>query len=467
VSRGSIPLSTETARTASDIAFRNGGDAQRRRDAAEAERLPDPGDGGLRRRACELHVAAEKAFRVEAAEHEVGVGHGRRGAAAAVAGRARIGAGAHRTDMQGAAVVAPGKRAAAGADLDDVDHRQLHGLAGELVADHIALLDRRNAAADQRAFGRGPAHVEADRALDTQQLGQSPGPNHAGDRARFHHRHRLAPRLRDRHGAPVRTHDRDPAGKARLLREAFEAPEVAGNARTDEGVEHRRGGALVFPEFAQDLVAQRHEQRGEMASQHGADRGFVRGVRIRMKKADRNRLDPERDEPPSQNFDRRRIDRDQHFARGVHSLGDLEGQFPRHQRPRAMEEQIERIGPVAASDGVDVAETCGRDQRGLGATLLEHGIDGDGGAVEKLIDGRDIATGQAQRKRGAFGRIGGHSRALRRDDRAMLIADEVGEGAADVDPDDAQDALVRIALEQTGRCRSPSPPERRRGFRAP
>src|SRR4029453_18051120 len=86
---------------------------------------------------------------------------------------------------------------------------------------------------------------------------------------------------------------------------------------------------------------------------------------------------------------------------------DLEGQFPRHQRPWAMEEQIERIGPVAASDGVDVAKTCGGNQRGLGAALLEHGIDGDGGAVEKLVDRRDIAAGQAQRMGGAFGRIGG------------------------------------------------------------
>src|SRR5262249_57516940 len=128
---------------------------------------------------------AEKAFRVEAAQHEMGAGHGRRRAAAAVAGGARIGAGAHRTDMQGATVIAPGKRAAASANLDDIDNRQLYGLAGEFVADHVALLDRRDAAADQRAFGRSAAHVEADRAFDAQQLGQSSGADHAGDPAPF------------------------------------------------------------------------------------------------------------------------------------------------------------------------------------------------------------------------------------------------------------------------------------------
>ena len=192
-------------------------------DRIEPESLSDRADGGLRERAIELHVAAEKALAVEPAQHEVGVGHGRRRAAAAVAGGAGIGARAHRPDMQGAAAIAPGERAAAGADLDDVDHRQLHRLAGEFVADHVALLDRRDARRDQRALGGRAAHVEADRALDADEARQPSGADHAGDRPRFHHRHRLAPRLADRHGAAVRAHDRDLAGKARPLREAFEA----------------------------------------------------------------------------------------------------------------------------------------------------------------------------------------------------------------------------------------------------
>src|SRR5262249_59727252 len=95
-------------------------------------------------------------------------GTGPRGcrAAAAIAGRAGIGSRAHRADVQPAAAIAPGERAAAGADLDDVDDRQLHGLPGEFVADHVPFLDRRDPAGDQRTFGGSAAHVEADRALD-------------------------------------------------------------------------------------------------------------------------------------------------------------------------------------------------------------------------------------------------------------------------------------------------------------
>ena len=75
----------------------------------------------LGRGAVEPRAAAEEARRVEVAEHEIGVGDGRGGAAPTVAGRTRNGAGALRPDMQDAAGIDPGDRAAAGADAGDVE----------------------------------------------------------------------------------------------------------------------------------------------------------------------------------------------------------------------------------------------------------------------------------------------------------------------------------------------------------
>ena len=54
----------------------------------------------LRRVEIELHLAAEEAVGAEPAEHQVGVGDGRLGAAQAVADRAGRGAGAFRPDAQ-------------------------------------------------------------------------------------------------------------------------------------------------------------------------------------------------------------------------------------------------------------------------------------------------------------------------------------------------------------------------------
>ena len=83
------------------------------------------------------HLAAEEIARIEPAEHQVGVGHGRLRPAAAVAGRARHRAGAARTDVQPALLVEPGDRAAADADLEDVDDVAADREAGVGPADVI------------------------------------------------------------------------------------------------------------------------------------------------------------------------------------------------------------------------------------------------------------------------------------------------------------------------------------------
>ena len=153
-------------------------DAPGRAQRLEPERLGDAvADRRLGRRPVERHRAAEEEAGVEIAEHEVGVGQRRPGAAAAVAGRTRIGAGAARADAQQAAIVDLGDAAAAGADLDHVDDgdadRQAAALA-ELVHArdfHAVALDRR-AAAHERALGGGAAHVEGEQVGQVERCGR-------------------------------------------------------------------------------------------------------------------------------------------------------------------------------------------------------------------------------------------------------------------------------------------------------
>src|SRR5262249_57443741 len=110
--------------------------------------------------------------------HGVGWGARRPLAAAAVAGGPRVGARAARPDMQPAVFVTPRERAAAGADLDDIDYGELHRLAGEFVADHVAFGDRRDSYGDQRGLGGGAAHVEADRLCGAELPGRMARPAH-------------------------------------------------------------------------------------------------------------------------------------------------------------------------------------------------------------------------------------------------------------------------------------------------
>ena len=131
----------------------------------------------------ELHLAAEEAVGAEPAEHQIGVGDGRLLAAEAVAGRPRLRAGALRADAQGAVLDAR-DRAAAGADLEDVHHGDLHRQRLVVAADQRRAGGQRLALVDHAGLGGGAAHVEGDGVLDAERVAERLGADHAGRRAR-------------------------------------------------------------------------------------------------------------------------------------------------------------------------------------------------------------------------------------------------------------------------------------------
>ena len=105
-------------------------------------------------------------------------------------------------------------RAAAGADLDHVDHRQHHRMAAGIAADIVAGRHGRLAVAHQARLGGGAAHVEGD---DVRRAERAPDPgrrDNAADRPGLHHRGRALGRDFGRHHAAVRAHDRERAAKS-------------------------------------------------------------------------------------------------------------------------------------------------------------------------------------------------------------------------------------------------------------
>ncbi len=112
--------------------------------------------------------------RLDLADHDVGVGDRQR-PAAAVAGRAGIGARAVRPDAEARAVEMQ-QRAAARRDRVDRHHRRPDAHAGDLGLERT--LER---AVVQRHVGAGAAHVEADDAVEP---GRLRGARRADDAAR-------------------------------------------------------------------------------------------------------------------------------------------------------------------------------------------------------------------------------------------------------------------------------------------
>ena len=124
-----------------------------------------------RHRRSSFSAPADQPAGIEIPQHQIAVRDGRRGAAAAVTNRARIGAGALRADLRRAAGVQPADRAAAGADLGQIDRRQFQHVAGadqqprsghHAAADLDRLGAQDLAVLDQAGLGGGAAHVEGD-----------------------------------------------------------------------------------------------------------------------------------------------------------------------------------------------------------------------------------------------------------------------------------------------------------------
>ena len=196
------------------------------------------GNTVLSRRQIEPKLAAEKVIRAQIAQNQIGVGHGWRRAAAAIANGSGIGAGACRPDLQHAAFIDDGDATAARADSANIEHGKRHCVAAHRSfrgETHLAVLDERNVEA--RA-----AHVHGDEILIT------------GSRSAENTRHRPARRSRQkratgkarrhfgRHHAAVGLHDQQSAVKPGALQARRQAFEITGQNRSDVGV--KRGGAV-------------------------------------------------------------------------------------------------------------------------------------------------------------------------------------------------------------------------------
>ena len=419
------------------IGHRGHRDAQNsfgRRGGVHAERPGDTLDqrtfGGFD---IEPHLTAEKAVGGEPPEHEVGIGHRRLGAAAAVAGRPRHRSGALRSDAQ-PALLHPRDRAAAGADLENIHHGDLHRERAVIAADQGGAGGERVTIVDDAGLGSGPAHVEGDCVLETERMAQGLGADDAGRRTRFQHVHTVPLGLLRLVEAAVRLHDQERPGKARAPDALIDLADIAPHDRPDIGVGDHRRAALELAVFLGQLVRGGDEQRGVVALQDRLGARFMIRPGIAVEKQDRGSFHADLLEPAAQAHDLRLVERRVDLAVGQHPLLDLETQRAFDQRHVLLEEQVVGVGTVDAADLVDVAKALGDQEPGLRPRALEDGVDGDGGAVQKQPGGAIIAAGLGDAGIDAF------DQPLRRQQRlaeskpagALVEHGDIGEGAADI-----------------------------------
>lgn len=371
-------------------------------------------------------------LRDQLAGHHIRIGDGE-GATAAITCRARIGAGTVGADAEARAVEVQ-DRSAACRDRVNEHHRCAHAHARDFCLECALVF-----AVVVRYVGGGAAHVEADQVFDT---GFVSGLGHADHAARGTGEDRvLALEQLCRGEAARRHHEHQPsAGRLRIQLGAH-CRHVAPQDRRKISVHH---GGVATPDQLderRDLVADRHLRKAHLARElrHAL---LVLGIAIGVHEYDRDSLDAIVECLRQRVADIHEIGLQLNGTVGARALGDLDDALEQHLGLDDVFRKNLRTRLVA--DAKRVAETLGRDEERAVALALEQRIGRNCGAH---LHGTDMA----RRNRFALLQPKQIADALHRgvavglrilgkqfvgNERAIgLAADDVGEGAATIDPE--------------------------------
>jgi hypothetical protein len=238
--------------------------------------------------------------------------------------------------------------------------------------------------------------------------------------------------LVDRGNAARRAHD-ERLRKPRRLRSSAESAQVPGRDRAEVGVDGRRRRALVLSELRRDLVRGDH-MCGRQPPPHLVGHSLlVRSVAKREEEADRNRLGVERGK-------RRELERLEN-ALGPDSLPHAEAPLERDQRLRIRLTEAIEVSPRLPSEMKKMLEAGRRDERGSRSLALEQRVRCDRRPVREAGD--CFGADRPRRRDDRFLLLRA-CRNLRRDELAVREEDGVRERPADVDPEDAHGADLRM-----------------------
>ena len=384
-------------------------------------------------RRIELHLAAEKAIGAEPAEHQIGVGHRRLRAAEPVAGRPGRSARALRTEPQ-RAVVDPRDRAAAGADFENIHHRDLHRQRALVAADQRRAGRQGFAVINDAGFRGSAAHVEGDRVIDLQRPAQRLRTDDAGGGPGFQHAHALALRLAGVVKAAGRLHDQKRAGKAGSAHMSIDLADIAAHFRPDIGVGGHRRAALELAIFLRQFMRSGHEQRRMVLLEDRLGAPLVIGIGIAVEEEDGGGFDAAALKFVPERGDFGLVQRGVDLAVGQHALLDFESQRPLDQRNVFLKEQVVGVRPVDAADLVDVAKAFGDEQCGFGAGAFQHRIDRNSRAVQKQPRRAVITAGFGDACGNAFDQMRRRRQRLAESERAGFFVKhrDVGKSAADI-----------------------------------
>ncbi len=392
--------------------------------------------GSARGGSVQFEGAAEQVLG-QVAEDDVGVGHRRLCAAAAVGDRPGHRAGRLRPDAQRLGQRRDLRdRAAAGADRLHVERRD----ADRQVADVGRAHQARLAVLDQRDVGRGAADVEGQDVLQPRRLRDPERPGDAAGRPRHQQRHRLLLGRFRGHQSAVGTQQRDPAAHAEVAKALAQVGDVAADDRAHRGVGDGRQRALVLLHLGQHDVRERDRHVGHHFSGDLRHAFLVPAVDVGIHQRDGQRLDALALQRLQLGTDVGVVDRADFPALRVETALDLDRVLEtRHRLGLGPDDPCgEATGHQRAGDLHHLPVALGDDKADARALALEHCVGRDRRAVQEDVDLCRLDPGEAADRLDAddhaFGLIVRRRRRLEAPEAPVRIVEqqEIGERTAHI-----------------------------------
>ena len=357
-----------------------------------------------------------------------------------------------RSRLEQAHGVDPRDRAAAGADLDHVDHRHLEGqpraLAEATDAPRLELVHAAGPAPIDEAHLRGGApHVERDEARGVRQETVVAGRHRPRGGARLDQLDGERPGRAHRGDAAVGQHDVELAGQPHRLQPVLETSEIARDPGLDIGVGAGGAGPLVLADLRGDLGRDADRDVRALPLEDSLREALVLRVAVGVHEADGDRLDAVGRQLRGHRAQLGLVEGQDDLALGVDPLADLTPQRPAHEGTRRLELQVVEVVADLAAHLERVAKAARGHVAHPCARALDDRVGDERRAVHQAVELVGIGAGLPEQAREAgkdrLARVVGCGEPLARVDQVpqLVDQDEVGEGPADVDAD--ADPLAR------------------------
>ena len=167
--------------------------------------------------------------------------------------------------------------------------------------------------------------------------------------------------------------------------------------------------------------------------------GLVAGIGVRVQEDDGDGRHAAVHQPARLRRHGARVELARHRAVGAHTLGDLQPPVAGHERLRLGDVQVVQLELSLAADLQRVGEACGGEQPGDRAPALDERVGEQRGGVDdpgEVARRQAVLTQEPLDARGdGPGRVvvGGQDLAVELPAAGLVVDDDVGEGAADVD----------------------------------